>query len=56
MATGEAVLNVTALDVLATFAAFTEVTVNEYCVLAVSPLSTTEWLVTRVALDAVWPP
>jgi hypothetical protein len=50
------VLNVTALDVLATFAAFTEVTVNEYCVLGVRPLSASEWLVTKVGLATVWPP
>jgi hypothetical protein len=55
VATCAGVLNVTALDVLATFAAFTDVTVNEYCVLGVKPLSATEWLVTSAALEVVWP-
>ncbi len=49
-------LNVAELDVAATFAAFTEVTVNEYCVLGVRPVSATEWLVTKVELETLWPP
>ena len=43
-------------DVLPTLAAFTDVTVYEYCVFAVSPLSATEWLVTKAELDTVWLP